>query len=372
MEYATQSAASQHADRCDEFRDLLAKHSPSPIKNKREQLIRCPLPDHEDRNPSCSVNLDDAVWNCYGCGRGGGVVDLARAVSDANWRERKPEPPRAPKPPKPDTPPASTALARTAADASVPADDTPARAYLESRRVWPSDGPDLPASVRWCSSADMPATLPENASGAILFGIAKGIMQVEALTQDGERTQPRWRQTWGSAKGRAFNATPGRRADRVVLCEGPVDAIALCHTYPDARVLAVCGAGYAAVIDTLSGAREIIIEADGDKAGRNAAREGRRAARRAGIDVRIEWRADGDGDPADSPRTNTASDATYETIEANIRSLFGSFGSALAESGRMARWMDANNQPRDWAKIARWKPRADGRYYRADDPENAT
>ena len=34
----------------------------------------CPLRDHEDRDPSFYLYPDG--WHCYGCGRGGDVVDL--------------------------------------------------------------------------------------------------------------------------------------------------------------------------------------------------------------------------------------------------------------------------------------------------------
>lgn len=36
---------------------------------------RCPLPDHEDHNPSFYI-YPLGRWWCYGCGRGGDVVDL--------------------------------------------------------------------------------------------------------------------------------------------------------------------------------------------------------------------------------------------------------------------------------------------------------
>jgi len=38
-------------------------------------MVRCPLPGHEDRTPSCRVTSD--VFYCFGCGRGGSVFDLA-------------------------------------------------------------------------------------------------------------------------------------------------------------------------------------------------------------------------------------------------------------------------------------------------------
>jgi DNA primase len=39
---------------------------------------RCPLPDHEDRSPSFTVYPETNSCFCFGCGRGGDVVDLAR------------------------------------------------------------------------------------------------------------------------------------------------------------------------------------------------------------------------------------------------------------------------------------------------------
>lgn len=38
----------------------------------------CPLPDHEDRSPSFTVYPETNSWFCYGCLRGGDVIELAR------------------------------------------------------------------------------------------------------------------------------------------------------------------------------------------------------------------------------------------------------------------------------------------------------
>jgi hypothetical protein len=43
---------------------------------------RCPLPDHDERTASFTVYPGDRGWWCYGCGRGGDVVDLARFAWD--------------------------------------------------------------------------------------------------------------------------------------------------------------------------------------------------------------------------------------------------------------------------------------------------
>src|SRR5215204_1353465 len=47
-----------------------------------EWVGRCPLPDHEDRSPSFTVNPEKGVWFCHGCLYGGDVVELARLA----WR----------------------------------------------------------------------------------------------------------------------------------------------------------------------------------------------------------------------------------------------------------------------------------------------
>ncbi len=41
---------------------------------------RCPLPDHDEKTPSFTVYPGDRGWWCYGCQRGGDVVDLAQAA----------------------------------------------------------------------------------------------------------------------------------------------------------------------------------------------------------------------------------------------------------------------------------------------------
>jgi DNA primase len=46
----------------------------------KEWAALCPLPDHQERTPSFTVNPDKNVWWCFGCVRGGDVVELARFV----------------------------------------------------------------------------------------------------------------------------------------------------------------------------------------------------------------------------------------------------------------------------------------------------
>ena len=83
-----------------------------------ELLARCPFPDHQDRTPSFRVNPAKGVWHCFGCRRGGSVVDfelwwsgddLRTVVARLAWEAglgphpdaRRPEPARSPaRPPR--------------------------------------------------------------------------------------------------------------------------------------------------------------------------------------------------------------------------------------------------------------------------------
>jgi hypothetical protein len=48
--------------------------------------VSCPMPDHEDRHPSCQVL--STHWRCFSCGRGGGIVDLAAGLHGIEPRGR--------------------------------------------------------------------------------------------------------------------------------------------------------------------------------------------------------------------------------------------------------------------------------------------
>src|SRR5215217_3668801 len=53
----------------------------------KEWVGRCPLPDHEDRTPSFTVNEAKNLWWCHGCLRGGDVVELARLAWGYDQRD---------------------------------------------------------------------------------------------------------------------------------------------------------------------------------------------------------------------------------------------------------------------------------------------
>ena len=193
--------------------------------------------------------------------------------------------------------------------AAMPADHTPARVYLAGRAVWPPDsiGPGLPASVRWLprgtAGRDVAAIwydVTKQTAGALVFayrlpGGDLAAVELEALLTDGTRPDPRWRKTFGQKKGAAFEAAAG--GGETVLCEGAVTALAARWLHPDCRVLACGGtSGLEAAAQHVKG--RLVLEVDGDKAGRTAALELAQRLRQAGRDVTLEFNPQG-MDPAD-------------------------------------------------------------------------
>ncbi|WP_370880910.1 CHC2 zinc finger domain-containing protein [Streptomyces africanus] len=50
--------------------------------------IRCVLPDHDDRTPSLSIDLEKGVFHCFGCQRGGAAVQFIMFMDEkAKTRE---------------------------------------------------------------------------------------------------------------------------------------------------------------------------------------------------------------------------------------------------------------------------------------------
>ncbi|MEU4155671.1 CHC2 zinc finger domain-containing protein [Actinoplanes sp. NPDC026670] len=48
------------------------------------QMVKCPL--HEDRTPSCSINLTRQLWNCHSCGKAGSAWDLIMEKEQTDFR----------------------------------------------------------------------------------------------------------------------------------------------------------------------------------------------------------------------------------------------------------------------------------------------
>ena len=200
-------------------------------------------------------------------------------------------------------------LAAAILAASVPADDTPARAYLATRWTWPplGIGPDLPAAVRWCDARAIPpdAYLPAVAAGVVVYRRTRPDVQhddapavaLEALTAASELLAPRWRRTFGAGTGRVFEV-PVAAGNALVLVEGERDALAVALTLRAGCVRSVGGtAGYRPAAAADPADRPVVLLPDAEHTGVAAVTRLLLPGALPGRVVRVVRAAD--GDPAD-------------------------------------------------------------------------
>jgi DNA primase len=45
-----------------------------------EYICLCPDPKHADTNPSCGINVNTGLWNCWSCGANGDIITLGMVV----------------------------------------------------------------------------------------------------------------------------------------------------------------------------------------------------------------------------------------------------------------------------------------------------
>ena len=272
---------------------------PDTVRRERfGELLRAAFPDRF-RRPGASQPVRPKRQNTPVSGQ----KPASKRVSPASEGSNTPKP-------------ATTALAGNLWQAAIPADRTPAHEYLTRRWVWPPPGgdcPDLPESVRWLPrlACGQVHGLPKAAGGLLLFvyrPVAGGAVQavsVEGLQANGDRvdwrreapTDPypylegeRWRRTYGSRKGAAFEAAAGTPGLPLVMCEGEVTALACRWLHPGCRVLACGGtSGLEAVAGAIPAGCAVILEVDGDGSGATKTLRVADRLRAAGRKVEIVW-----------------------------------------------------------------------------------
>ena len=60
----------------------IGKMKPVPSPGNPEVFVSCPLPGHQDNNPSACANTETNLWMCYRCQEGGDILDLAAIKYD--------------------------------------------------------------------------------------------------------------------------------------------------------------------------------------------------------------------------------------------------------------------------------------------------
>ncbi len=56
-------------------------------KNGKGYVCRCPFPDHEDKTPSFIVTPQENLFHCFGCNRGGDIIQFDRMYFNLDFKE---------------------------------------------------------------------------------------------------------------------------------------------------------------------------------------------------------------------------------------------------------------------------------------------
>jgi len=221
--------------------DFLAELERREIRvpwNRRSFVVRCPLPDHEDRTPSCSMTQREGRWlvHCHGCGFSGDGIDLLAALDGITTSEWLRIAPNAQHPclslvgavPVP-----RRRSGRCARPRSWPATWTPAigRCWtaptVARRAATPAGGGLTPQEVRgWRIGYGVPTRLPKlgRMQGRLVFGCPGG---VEARAIDGSKPKYRSANLLVDRKLPFALDQVTAAAAPLVLVEGIFDALAL-------------------------------------------------------------------------------------------------------------------------------------------------
>ena len=193
------------------------------------------------------------------------------------------------------------------------AEGTPAARYLRARFAWPPEGgsgaayfPAITDAVRWLPASIVPLELPANSTGCVGYRFTRRVtsaspasvvtaVQVEALTAEGDPVDPRWRRCIGNKAGSVFAVPPivGDGTWGVRIVEGEITALAAALLNPTKAVRGTGGtAGFTvAALDGLSATVPVVLEGDGDPAGRKAEDDLERALRASGRKVEVQARS---------------------------------------------------------------------------------
>lgn len=181
---------------------------------------------------------------------------------------------------------------------------TPAETYLlHVRGAWTRANRPLPRSVRWLPTSAMAGlarSVPQEAAGCLICAYTDTggnvcAVQFEALTHDGERTHKRWRRTQGVKRGALFRID-NTTSNVVHVAEGEVSAIAIAGRKHGWSAVATGGTAGMAELPQWAlpaGTVHVMLHADGDAQGDEAALKACKRLLDAGVAVGFARYADG-------------------------------------------------------------------------------
>ena len=65
--------------------DVLGRYGIEVRKQGAKPMALCPF--HDDHNPSLSIDPVQNVWHCFGCGKGGSVIDFVMEKEGIDFKE---------------------------------------------------------------------------------------------------------------------------------------------------------------------------------------------------------------------------------------------------------------------------------------------
>ena len=279
-----------------DFAAIRRDHPIPPIAASMMKLQRlgdewkacCPF--HQDRSPSFTIFDGGRHFKCFGCGAQGDVLDFVQRLHDVSLREaatligahRLPVVSLA-------IPAAQPKESRRYEAISIwraagPAKGTPVDTYLRSRAL----SLPIPESIRF-------ARLPYGKSGpshpvmvALVASIDNRAIGIQRTYLNAAGTSkaavPKAKLSLGNVRGGAIRLAPC--ANGLVVCEGLEDGLTLQQELGRA-VWVAAGASNLAAMDLPQGVNELVIGADADAAGEQAARSAAERFAGQGRQVRI-------------------------------------------------------------------------------------
>lgn len=278
------------------------------------ELTGC-CPFHRDRTPSFTIYDGGRRFKCFGCGAGGDVLDfVSRAYGvDLSGAARMLGAGNLPKASLPasseflDTekgPGERMAQARAIWQAAIPAAGTLAETYLRGRAI----DPPYPAALRFARLRYGKEGVRPCLVCAVRDpgGAVTGIQRIW-LADDGrgKAAVPQPKLSLGRVRGGAIRLGDPDGTGRVTVCEGPEDGLSLAAML-GGPVWVAAGATFLPAMQFPPEVRSVLIGADNDPAGRDAADKAARAFAARGLAVRILRPLDGFKDFNDELRGERA------------------------------------------------------------------
>lgn len=272
-----------------------------PIKAVGKEWMGC-CPFHADRSPSFTIFDCGKRFYCFGCGASGDVLDFVQRAYGVSLLEAARmlgagEVPKIALRPTPVSDPEakeSQERARSIWDRTIPAAGSLAESYLAFRGIQPPFPPDIRFSCLPCGSRrQMPCLVAavRDKAGAVT-GIQRIFLRDDGM---GKADMAKPKLSLGAVKGGAIRLGDLNSSGMVTVCEGPEDGLSLL-AMGAGPVWVAAGATFLPHMVFPAEVRSVVIGADNDPAGSQAAQDAAHAFAARGLSVRIirplEWAKD--------------------------------------------------------------------------------